>query len=54
MGMIGVARSIAIREDEARESFLRASGPGGQDARTFRPIPERLNPSFHAAPALPR
>ena len=29
--MIEVAPGVAIREDEVRESFLRASGPGGQN-----------------------
>lgn len=29
--MIEIAHDIAIREDEVRESFLRASGPGGQN-----------------------
>ena len=29
--MIEVARGVSIREDELRESFLRASGPGGQN-----------------------
>jgi ribosome-associated protein len=29
--MIRVTSSIAIREDEIAESFLRASGPGGQN-----------------------
>ena len=33
--MIEVAPGVAIREDELRESFLRASGPGGQNVKTF-------------------
>ena len=51
MGMIEVARGVAIREDELRESFLRASGPGGQNVKTFWSISKRLVPSFHSAPA---
>jgi ribosome-associated protein len=30
MAMIRITSTIAIREDEIAESFLRASGPGGQ------------------------
>jgi hypothetical protein len=33
--MIEVARGVSIREDELQESFLRASGPGGQNVKTF-------------------
>jgi ribosome-associated protein len=29
--MIEVSHGVSIREDELRESFLRASGPGGQN-----------------------
>ena len=29
--VIEVEHGVAIREDELRESFLRASGPGGQN-----------------------
>lgn len=35
MSMISVTSNIAIDEREIAESFVRASGPGGQNVNTF-------------------
>jgi ribosome-associated protein len=36
--MIRITAAIAIAEQELKESFLRASGPGGQNVNMFEPI----------------
>jgi protein subunit release factor B len=37
--MIRVTSAIAIAEQELKEAFLRASGPGGQNVNMFEPSP---------------
>jgi ribosome-associated protein len=36
--MIRITPTIAIAEQELKDSFLRASGPGGQNVNMFEPI----------------
>src|SRR5215217_8115953 len=63
---IEVGHGVAIREDEVRESFLRASGPGGQnvnkletavqlrfDARNSSGLPEPVRARLREAAAPP-
>jgi ribosome-associated protein len=37
--MIRITPAIAIAEQELKEAFLRASGPGGQNVNMFEPSP---------------
>jgi protein subunit release factor B len=36
--MICITPAIAVAEQELKEAFLRASGPGGQNVNMFEPI----------------
>jgi hypothetical protein len=51
--MIQAGHGVAIREDESREGLLRASGPGGRNAKALRPIsepPRRPPPESSSSP----
>jgi ribosome-associated protein len=50
--MIRVTRRVAIAEDEIRESFVRASGPGGQHVNTTSTAVE-LRFDIAGSPNLP-
>ena len=50
--MIAITPTIAIAEDEIRESFIRASGPGGQNVNKVATAVE-LRFDAAASPSLP-
>ncbi len=51
-GLIRISSRVAIGEDEVRESFIRASGPGGQHVNTTATAVE-LRFDIAASPTLP-